>query len=168
MNMKCHLIVGISIAVAHIACAQQPDYSISNITDIVGVDLNCSTMSNLPYRASNSPSDTFLGFLRSLLEASPEDMAFHLSPEFLSQINAIETSGSIRQSFISEFCETSVDTNIVVESCQVIQTAQTLLRLAVTLRETTAFETHSDTFPCDIIYTNGGWKIDNMLPYDER
>lgn len=155
-----NILLGVMFASA-LACAEEAcNYSVSDITALVGVDINASTASNLPQRATSSPGEVFLGFVRTFITGDIQDYAFHMSPQ-----NRIDHFGTavledIPQSYISSRSSMLFDTNLCIMAVSSNLAGSNSVDLTVSIAETTEDDTEESTFIYRLIFTNGVWAVD--------
>lgn len=154
------------IATALTYAEDQSSYSVSNLTAWVGVDINVLTASNLPQRATSSPGDVFLGFVRTFVTGNIQDYAFHMSPQ--NRIDHFGTASldDIPLSYISSRSSMLFDTNLCITAFSSNLIGSNSVDLSVSIAETTEDDTEEVTFLYRMTFTNGVWAVDGSFCED--
>ncbi len=143
-------------------------YSMTNVMAWVGVNINASNVSNLPYRMSTTPGDTVLGILRSFITNDCSDYLFHLTPSTRVQFSGTDNVNDIPMSYKTRYESISPDTNLCIMTCSIIQTNLHQVILSMRLHECSIFDETDDVTFFKVLYTNGSWRIHGLYSTQEE
>lgn len=156
-------LLSLLLAIAYAQADGELNYSMSSVTALVGTDINVSNVSNLPQRATSTPGDAFLGFMRTFITGNIQDYAFHMSPQ--NRIDHFGTTdlNAIPQSFIDSRASMLLDTNLCITSYSLDTAGSNSVIFSISIAETTEEDTEESPFVYRMLFTNSVWTVDDTI-----
>ena len=143
------------------------NYSMSNVTAWIGANINLSNVSNLPYRASTTPGEVFLGLFRAFYCKDCETSIFHSSPQLRETLIGTTSIAKIPESYRNMFANSTSCTNMVIMSAFPLWTNACQMRVKTVIQEATSEQVDTNAMFLALFFTNQLWTVDGICTEED-